>query len=323
MTQTPSTWLLLDDRKSHHSQLMGVAERLGWPYTVKNIRYNGFAKLANGPFGARMWHLEAEARATLTPPWPELVIAAGRRSAPVTLSIKKQSPACKLVQLMWPEVAPDRFDLIAVPEHDRLAYQGANLLRTFGAPHAVSKAVLEAEAERFKTQATRLPRPWITVLVGGASKNMHYEAADFKTLASFASAEADRLGGSLLVTTSPRTGVDSEALIKPMLTVPHSFYRFSDKQTNPYVGFLGLADTVIVTGDSVSMCSEACATGKPVYIFVPPHLARDKDSFREALYARGQAKPHIYPIRTDWQPTPMPDAAEDVAQAIRSRLFAA
>src|SRR5262249_1170230 len=36
---------------------------------------------------------------------------------------------------------------------------------------------------------------------------------------------------------------------------------------NPYLAFLGLADAIIVTGDSISMLAEACATGKPVHIF--------------------------------------------------------
>ena len=35
---------------------------------------------------------------------------------------------------------------------------------------------------------------------------------------------------------------------------------------NPYFGMLGAADAIVVTADSVSMISEAAATGKPVYI---------------------------------------------------------
>src|SRR2546430_3147380 len=32
-------------------------------------------------------------------------------------------------------------------------------------------------------------------------------------------------------------------------------------------GYLALADSIIVTGDSISMLTEACVTRKPVYIF--------------------------------------------------------
>ena len=36
---------------------------------------------------------------------------------------------------------------------------------------------------------------------------------------------------------------------------------------NPYPQFLAHADMLVVTGDSVNMTGEACATGKPVYVF--------------------------------------------------------
>ena len=43
------------------------------------------------------------------------------------------------------------------------------------------------------------------------------------------------------------------------------FYIWDSKGENPYLGFLGSADAVFVTEDSVSMISDACTTGKPVY----------------------------------------------------------
>jgi mitochondrial fission protein ELM1 len=38
-------------------------------------------------------------------------------------------------------------------------------------------------------------------------------------------------------------------------------------EVNPYLGLLALADAIVVTSDSVSMVSEACATGRPVHVF--------------------------------------------------------
>jgi uncharacterized protein len=315
----PSTWLLLDDKASHRSQILGVAQKLGWPCAEKPIRYNRLAGIAN--FGARLWHLEAASRRAIWPPWPELVIAAGRRSAPVALAIKNRSPRTKLVHLMWPGTAPARFDLIAVPEHDTLSYSGPNLMRTFGAPHSVTAANLSLEAARWHPKAARLPTPRLAVLIGGSGKHMQYESEDFKTLAAYASSEAERLGGSLLITSSPRTDASAEALIKSIITVSYFYHTYQSGQDNPYAAFLGLADAIIVTGDSVSMCSEACTTRKPVYIFVPPHMKKDKGGFREALFERGYAKPHTYPIRLDWHPSLMPDAADAVAKTIRKLLI--
>ena len=318
MTAVPLIWLLMDDRMSHRSQVRGVAERLGYASLEQEIHYNRFAALANGPFGARLWHLSPQSRRKINAPWPDLVIAAGRRTAPVALAIKKRSPRTVLTHLMWPDVSPARFDIIAVPQHDTLSYEGGNLLRTFGAPHSVTLKKAANEAARWHAQINRLPSPRIALLIGGDSHGIQYTPDDFKTLAAYASAEAERLGGSLLVTTSPRTGKAAENLIKPILVVPNLFYSWGPGVDNPYLAFLGLADAIIVTGDSISMCSEACSLGKPVYIFVPPHPVHDKGDFRQALFARGCAKHHTYPIRTDWRPEKMPDAAEQVAEAIRA-----
>ena len=61
-------------------------------------------------------------------------------------------------------------------------------------------------------------------------------------------------------------------------SLPHYAYLWGSKEENPYLGFLSCADNLIVTGDSVSMCCEATATGKPLQIFTgknwltPKHL---------------------------------------------------
>lgn len=52
------------------------------------------------------------------------------------------------------------------------------------------------------------------------------------------------------------------------IDVPCHFYRWqANDDDNPHLGFLALADAIIVTGDSLSMLAEACATGRPVHIF--------------------------------------------------------
>src|SRR5262245_16456331 len=113
-----SIWVLTDDRAGNVAQALGVAEALGRPFTVKDIRYTPLAKLPLQ--GASVLGLTGESRMTLAPPWPGLVIAAGRRTAPVARWIKRQSDGrTRIVQIMYPgrRAAAD-FDLIAVPRHD-------------------------------------------------------------------------------------------------------------------------------------------------------------------------------------------------------------
>jgi hypothetical protein len=55
--------------------------------------------------------------------------------------------------------------------------------------------------------------------------------------------------------------------LKQTVSVPHYLHHWqANGEANPYFGILTLSDELIVTADSVSMLSEACATGKPVYM---------------------------------------------------------
>tara|TARA_B100000459_G_scaffold124060_1_gene76651 strand:+ start:24 stop:467 length:444 start_codon:yes stop_codon:yes gene_type:complete len=72
-------------------------------------------------------------------------------------------------------------------------------------------------------------------------------------------------GCGLMVTASRRTGVDNEALLRSRLKGP-GIYFWDGVGDNPYFTFLARADAILVTCDSVNMVSEACYTGKPVYV---------------------------------------------------------
>ena len=49
---------------------------------------------------------------------------------------------------------------------------------------------------------------------------------------------------------------------------------------------------MVVTGDSTSMCTEASATGRPIFIFAPPGSTAEKHQrLHEFLYEYGCAMP--------------------------------
>jgi uncharacterized protein len=111
-----------------------------------------------------------------------------------------------------------------------------------------------------------------------------------RALARMASRLAADAGGSLLVSTSRRTGAAADELIAAM-TVRHHAYRYGDSGENPYLGYLAVADAIVVTGDSVSMCTEACATGAPVYIYAPPGYVTAKHRrLHQSLFDHGCAR---------------------------------
>ena len=105
---------------------------------------------------------------------------------------------------MWPGAA-DGLDLVAVPAHDEVA-PGPAVLQVAGAPHRITAARLAAAAAALAPRLAGLPRPYIACLVGGSRRGMPFTRADALALARRASALARERGGSVLLTTSRRTG---------------------------------------------------------------------------------------------------------------------
>ncbi|WP_417782095.1 mitochondrial fission ELM1 family protein [Terasakiella pusilla] len=276
MVNTPNIWVLADDRAGNVGQCLGVAEALNWPFERKDIAYNKLAKLPNFLLGARLCGVQALSRDGLQAPWPDLVIAAGRRTAPVARYIKKQSKGrAKLVQIMHPGSAgAEDFDLIFVPDHDAKTV-AANEVLMIGAPHRVTDGKLAEAREIWTPRFKELGRPLIALIVGGATKDKEFSTEMAKALGQQVNQLAASLGAGVLLTTSRRTGTAAQAIVDE-ITVPAFIYQWGDAGENPYFGFLACADYIVVTGDSVSMCSESCAAGKPVSIFAPANMISDK-----------------------------------------------
>jgi mitochondrial fission protein ELM1 len=315
----PDIWLLLDDRAGNRGQCLGVADVLGLPYGIRDLEYSLLANLPNRLLGASLAGLRAESRAALAEPWPDLVIAAGRRTAPVARAIKRRSGGrTALVQLMDPgSPGIDDFDLVAVPRHDATD-AGPNIVTVTGAPHRITATSLGAAGQRWRSRFEDLPRPWIALIVGGSTRRRRFTDAMARDLGRAASRMAADAGGSLLITTSRRTGDPQQTLLAE-IAVPKFVYGWGAGGENPYLGYLALADAVVVTGESVSMCSEACASTAPVSIYAPGALITPKHGRLHAeLFEKGYARPFTGVFEA-WTHPPL-NAADDIVAAMRRRL---
>ena len=313
----PGIWMLADDRPGNVNQALGLAEALGEPFSVKTVGYSQIARLPNWLLPANLAGLTSASREVLTPPWPDLVIGAGRRTAPIGRWLKRQNPDLLLVQLMWPGSAED-FDLIAVPEHDRVP-DHPSVLRTLGPPHRLRPALLRLAAAELAPRLSDLPRPYVVCLVGGASKHLDFTPDDVRSLIVGASKLASERGGSLLVTTSRRTGEACTKALGRALSGPHLLHRWQQGGDNPYLGMLGSADAVVVSADSASMCAEACALGKPVFLHRP---AAGIPAKFKLLHDRLTAHGCLKPLGSAWFEVEAPpeNPAIAIAAAI-NRLF--
>jgi hypothetical protein len=288
METPPKVWALLGTKAGGNGQLTSLASALGWPYETKQLVYNPLNHCPNLLLGASLLSLNRRKSSPLTAPWPDLVIAASRRSVPVARWIKQQSGGrTRLVHLLHTQAPFDLFDLIITTPQYCLPPR-PNVLQNTAALNRIAPERLTAAAAQWEERLADLPRPHTALLVGGNSSTYRLDPATAANLGRQASAHVRAIGGSLLVSTSPRTPAPAAEALFAATGCPAYYYRWRPHDpANPYLAYLALADSFIVTVDSASQIAEACLMGKPVYVFEwPSHLPfwfRMKGAFRLRL----------------------------------------
>ena len=311
-------WVLADDRAGNRSQVRGVATCLGLPVKIKELAYGPLAVVPNVLLPTSRISLDSSSREKIIAPWPDLVIAAGRRTAAIARYIKRSSGgSTRLIQIMNPGGALEHFDLLCIPTHDPII-NDKNVMPIIGSPHEFTPDALADARSVWMPKFADLPTPYFALMVGGSTRRQTFTPSMARELASRASARANAAGGSLLVTTSRRTGTATSALIES-IHAPSRIFQWGDVTENPYAGFLACADQIIVTGDSISMCTEACASGVPVHLFAPPELVSAKHKrFHQILRDNGYIADIESKIEAPLHPPLNP--ANEIAAAARSLM---
>ncbi|KAG4972170.1 hypothetical protein JHK85_038591 [Glycine max] len=275
---------------------------------------------------------------------PLLVVASGRDTISVASSIKRLAPDLVfVVQIQHPRSHLNRFDMVITPHHDYypLTPEGqkqvpkflrrwitpreppdSHVVLTLGALHRIDFASLRSAAIAWQDVFANVPRPLLVVNIGGPTKNCQYGVDLAKQLAT---SLISVLGscGSVRISFSDRTPQKVSNIIVKELGNNRKVYIWDGQEPNPHMGHLAWADAFVVTADSVSMISEACSTGKPVYI-MGAELCRWKfTEFHKSLRERGVARPFTgsEDISENWSYPPLDDTA-DAARRVHEALAA-
>jgi mitochondrial fission protein ELM1 len=286
-------WAISDGRAGIEAQAVGLAEAVARQVpariVVKRVGWSGRT-------GRLPWWANWLPRRWLTPqseihaPWPDLWIAAGRATLPLSIRARRWSGGkTYVVQVQDPRVPAHMFDLVIPPKHDRLS--GDNILPITGSPHRVTSQRLEAEYEKFKDRIDPLPHPRVAVLLGGKSKAFDLSVERAAQMAHQIQLPLEQEGGSLLLTFSRRTPEPARALLTARLRhLPGVLW--DGEGPNPYFAFLAGADYILVTEDSTNMAVEAASTGKPVFILKMDGQSLKFRLFHQELERQGAARPY-------------------------------
>jgi hypothetical protein len=200
--------------------------------------------------------------------------------------------------------------------HDDIT--GPNVLKVLTALHHLTPDRLATAGAEWTPRLAHLPRPLTGVLLGGPTKNSPFGAADAAVLLERLTALCRATGGGAAIVPSRRTPDDALAVFAEAARTDPALWVWDRCGDNPYAGVLAIADRLVVTGDSVSMISEALATPHPVEIFTAS-VRRRHEGFLQTLVDRGYARLFDGAV-AEPPPRPVLDATADAAREVRKLL---
>ena len=304
----PESRLLSEPYAGLQAQAFGLAEAAGLDPTLCPLR------------PGRPWSWMPAAF------WPAPLAAVGLRAPPAGLLLSvggtggAGGAACHrrgsvVVQVQNPRIALRHFDLVVANAHDGL--HGPNVIVTRTALHRATPARLAAAAAEWAPRLAHLPRPLVTVLVGGSNGRFRLGAAEGAALAGQLAAMMGRDRAGVALTPSRRTAPGVRRVLHQVLD-PLGAWIWDMEGPNPYFGLLALADAIIVTTDSISMMSEAVATHAPVMLADLPGRSRRIERFRQTLLAEARVRPYAGRLET-WPVQPVDDTPQ-AGREVRNRL---
>lgn len=305
---THTCWIVTEGLAGTENQCIGVAEALEVHPEVIRVKLRQPWKTLSPFIGLEHAYSFIP---SLSPPWPDLLIASGRKSIAASRYVRKQSGGKTItVQIQDPRISAKHFDLVAAPAHDRI--RGKNVLVTSASPNRITQERLQTEKALFP-DLELVNSPRIAVLIGGNSKAYSITPALTEKIAE----SINKLDGGLLVTCSRRTPENCRKILETKWSGGTNFY-WSGEGANPYFAILGWADYILVTADSASMISEGCTTGKPVYMIDLEGGNRKLSALHESLMQHGALRKFEGKLeKFDYEPL---NDAKTVAQEIKKRF---
>lgn len=167
----------------------------------------------------------------------------------------------------------------------------------------ITPQVVDEAKDAFLSENPLRPNGPVNVLfIGNSSARIRFSQDDWNGMVRFVNDLWKRDGSQWLITTSYRTGSGLEALFKrgvePAAILDAVWYSEAPRKVTKV--FLGLADRVFVTMDSLTMLTEAVASGRSTYALCPGNANEESSNthlrYVRELIANGLVQP-IHPGR--------------------------
>ena len=205
---------------------------------------------------------------------PLLVVSSGGKTAFFNVLAARHFGCANLFLGDGPPLAARNFSLVVTTE----AGTGCpNCLQWDYLATRITPAKAAAEGAAYRAAHALAESPLWAMLIGGDSRSHRYTDADWQTLAAAMNRLAEHHGIRWLIASSRRTGAPAERTLRqalaPQAVADAAWWGEAQRSVIP--AFLGASSLVVCTQDSLSMITEAVASGRPAYVVSPASVRLD------------------------------------------------
>lgn len=305
-------WVLDEREGASAGQALALAGRLDLPYLRLPVARRGQAGQ-----GAMAAALDQALAGDRRDDRPALVVSAGWRAGAQALALRARFGA-RLLHCSRHAHALLPFDLMVRPSARPLAAL-PRIIPALGPLGVVSPALLLRARALWGERLDHLPHPRLALLVRSAHGRKLDPGAVYRLgarLAALATAE----GGSVIASVDAAIGAQAAAALADALRPAiHLLYRSDEPGEDPTLGFLAVADAVVVGGASAHALSEAAATTVPVFAEPLDDRSSEGRLLLRSLVAQGDVRAFEGALPR-WRRHPL-DEAGRVATVLRAMLM--
>ncbi len=267
----PKTLLLTEGYHGMISQVEGLAKALNADFQHRIVRLNWLWNYIPPKLSPVSRLILKDGQYITENEKFDLVISCGRKSVIPSIFFKKKNKKVFTIHIQNPKVRFDNFDLIVVPEHDKL--KGENIITSKGAIHYITRSEIEKAKPYLlnKIQNEKI----VSLILGGPNKYYNFSNEELTNIFKEIKSSFISQGYKAIIIPSMRTPKRIIDLAINEFLTDGLVVSSVDKQA--YLSSLAIANNIVVTCDSTSMISEAATSGKPIFV---AHMQPKRNNYR-------------------------------------------
>jgi len=236
------------------------------------------ASIYQGRLGFLKVFLTANSYRQLMSVKADFVISCGSSIAGINRLLARDHKA-KSIHILKPGfLGFKKFDIVFLPQHDvsQEIKRYSNVITTYSAPNLIDDPYLLEQSQKFLSRFSHLKQRMkimIGVLIGGNTKHVYISEDQIRIFVNQIKEVSQQINADIILTTSRRTPPELEIFIlkelKKFSHCPVCIIANRENIPEAMGGILALSDILVVSGDSISMVSEAASAGKNTIVFSP------------------------------------------------------